>query len=75
VRSLLSCSLIALLFSGCAAEHSSSHAANAEAKERCDVMVTGSRIPRCDSGGVHSLSGDDFDRERRDTRSRRDTQD
>lgn len=63
MRILLSAFVAALVVSGCATPPQKVETADAEAaRERCDVLVTGTRIPKCNRDGAQGVSQEEWDR-------------
>jgi hypothetical protein len=61
MRILLSVSLITAVVAGCTTQPEGVQTATAEAaRERCDVLVTGSRIPKCNRDGVSNMSAEEM---------------
>jgi hypothetical protein len=61
MRLVLSVSIAALFVAGCATPPQKVETAAAQVtQERCDVMVTGTRIPRCNRDGVSTMSAEEM---------------
>jgi hypothetical protein len=64
MRTLLPLSVVALSVVGCATQSEPTETANAEAaRERCDTVLTGSRIPQCNRGDVKVITREEIERD------------
>lgn len=64
MRVLPALSVMALLLVGCESTKSPGQAAELqEPRERCDTVLTGSRIPQCNRGDVRTITRDELERD------------